>query len=328
MALSMACVTALAQPVTATATAGTDGGPTATYGLSAFNEVAEFVVVGGQVQERAQNATGWNPFSAVGVLPPGVTVRSSTVAVGANDLGNVEIYVVGSDSNVWHNYSTRSVTDWGGWSSLAAPPVPIAGAVSVGSNNFGNQELYVRTTDGQVFHKFATPGQGSGWSNWDPMGRPQPGVRGDVSVGKNDRKNQELYIVGANGVPYHNFATPGRGSGWNGWDPLDAPVPPNGDVTSALNFVTNQELYFVGSDGNVWHNFATPGVGSGWAGWSVLASPVGVTLVGGVFVQPMAFVVLGQQWIRTGDASGHIYQDTQTPNQGSGWSGWSSALTE
>ena len=314
-------VSATAPPTPAT---GSESGVTATYGMSAFNEVAEFLIVGGQVQERTQNAGGWNAFVAVGPLPNGVTVRSTTVAVGTNNLGDLEIYVVGSDGSVWHDYSSASASDWSGWSSLASPTSLIAGDVAAGSNYLGNQELYVRTTDGQVFHKFATPAQGTGWSNWDTMGRPAPGVRGDVSVGKNELGNQELFIVGNDGQTYHNFATPNRGSGWNGWDPLGAPAPPAGDVSAALNFVGNQELYYVGSDANVWHNYATPGAGSGWAGWSILGRPNGVTPVGDVFVQPRAFVVLGEQWIRVSDAAGRVFQDSQTPDRGSGWSGWTS----
>lgn len=294
-------------------------GMSPTYGMAANGAIAEFWPSGGQIIARQRSGQTWSAPSAVANLAG--KIASSTVAVGVNYLGAIELYVVGDDRQVWHSFASSGASGFSAMTPLGAPTVPIVGDVAVGTNYVGNQELYVTAADGEVFHRFATPGQGAGWSNWDPMGKPSPGVRGGVSVGKNDLGNQELYIVGNDGQPYHNFATPGRGSGWNGWDPLGSPVHPVGDVSAAINYVGNQELYFVGTDGNVWHQFATPGQGSGWSGWSILSAPPGGTH-GTVAVQPINFAVLGQQSIRTIASNGSVWQATQTPGLGSGWSGW------
>jgi len=298
---------------------GSDG-LSPTYAKAANGTVAEFWPAGGQILYRLRNGSTWTDQAAAATLPGG-TIASSTVAAGVNNLGNVELYVVADDHQVWHTYAGSGASNWSALTPLGSPVVAIIGDVAVGTNYVGNQELYVTASDGEVFHKFATPGQGSGWSGWDTMGRPAPGVRGGVSVGKNYLGNQELYIVGNDGQPYHNFSTPGLGTGWNGWDPLGGPIAPVGDVSAAINYVGNQELYFVGADANVWHEYATPGLGSGWSGWSVLSQPPGGARET-VAVQPQNFAVLGQQWIRTKASNGSVWQDTQTPGAGTGWSGW------
>ncbi len=298
-----------------------------TFGKAANGAVGEVWPADSQVQYRTLTSGTWSSPTTLATLPGGLTVRSTTAAVGLNYLGNLDVYVVASDGQAWHSYAASGASGWSGFSSLGAPAVPIAGDVAVGTNYLGNQEMYVRTIDGQVFHRFSTPGQGSGWSGWDTMGRPAPGVRGDVAVGKNSLGNQELYIVGNDGRPYHNFSTPGLGSGWNGWDPLDGPIAPLGDVSVGINYVGNQELYLVGVDGTVWHNYATPGSGSGWVGWSPLSAPDGVALTGNAYVQPHDFSVLGQQWIRVITNTGVVWQTTQTPGAGSGWTGWTPPST-
>jgi Glycosyl hydrolases family 16 len=305
-------------PATANAAAPTNS----TYAKAGNGAIATVWPSAGQLKVSTLTAGTWTPPATAAALPNGLTVKSKTADVGVNYLGNLEAFLVASDGQVWHSYASNGASNWSPLTPLGAPTVAISGDVAVGTNNLGNQELYVKTTNGGVYHRFATPGIGSGWSGWDAMGQPAAGVRGDVSVGKNSLGNQELYIVGNDGRPYHNFATPGIGSGWNGWDPLDAPVRPVGDVSAAINYVGNQELYFAGSDGNVWHNYATPGVGSGWAGWSPLGAPAGQTMTGDITVQPRDFATLGQQWIRATATNSTVWQDTQTPGIGSGWSGW------
>ena len=292
----------------------------------------ENFAVGGdqQIYHRYTIKGSYTAWSTLGSLPGGVAVNSSQVSWGTNFLGNPELYVTGVDGNVYHDFATPGVgTGWSGWSTLTQPAGGSASDVQVGRNYLGNQEMYIVAKNGNVYHRFATPGLGTGWSEWDTLGGPAgTSVAFGVHVGRNDSNNQELYVVGANGVMYHDFATPGRGSGWNGWDPMApvAGVTPKGDMNVGLNFLGNQELYFVGSDNQVYHNFATPGQGTGWSTFSSLGTPSGLTLDGDLYLEATDYRVLSYQDLlvfgtnSTGKVAGSTIQST--PGIGSGWSNW------
>ena len=51
------------------------------------------------------------------------------------------------------------------------------------------------------------------WSGWSPLGAPAGGITGGVAVNTNNLGNQELFVRSPDAQVYHNFATPGRGSG-------------------------------------------------------------------------------------------------------------------
>ena len=147
----------------------------------------------------------------------------------------------------------------------------LVGDVQVGANYLCNQELYVTDSTGVTWHKFATPAQGSGWSDWASMGGPGVGAHGSVSAGENPQNNQELFIVGNDNSVYHDYATPGLGSGWSEWSSLEAPP---GTITSTSVQVDTYpvEKLTVTSSAGVYVDTATPGVGSGWSGWTAVWS--------------------------------------------------------
>ena len=235
------------------------------------------------------------------------------------DAPNKEMFVVGADSRVYHDYYDPN-TGPVGWSSLGGPSSGIFGGVRNGTNYVGNQELYVRAKDGQVYHLYATPGIGSGWQGWDPLGAPGGGIRGDVVEGTNNLHNQELYVLGNDGNVYHKYSTPGVGTGWSNWDTLSHPagVTVTGDVQIGINYRCDQELYVTGTNGLIYHMFATPGQGPGWSEWSSLGQPPG-----GIF----GSVTAGENYENNQElfvigADRKIWHDYSTPGRGTGWSGW------
>ena len=282
-----------------------------------------------QVYHRYWNGTAFTDWASLGGLPGNVAIASAQIAFGTNYANNGELYVTGVDGNVYHDYSTPGVgAGWSGWATLLQPPIGGDSPIEAGRNYLNNQELYMVGKDGYVYHKYATPGQGTGWSNWDSLGTPAgTTVAYGVHVGRNSTNDQELFVVGANGVMYHDFATPGRGSGWNGWDPL-VPAPHTnlkGDVNVGLNSLGNQELYYVGTDNQVYHNFSTPGKGTGWSDWSSLGAPAGVTPSGYIDLEFFDYRALAYQDLLVYGTDGKVYEDDSTPGVGSGWSGWAVA---
>ena len=285
-----------------------------TFGVNSLGNAEKFWIVGGAVFHSFNSASGWSPDSTL--LGPPVGIRSRSVGNALNYLANQELYVVGLDGQVWHNFATPGKgSGWNGWDSMGAPTAGIAGEVVVGRNFLDNQELYVLATDGQVWHNFATPGRGSGWNGWDSMGAPPVGISGDVHVSRNEKNNQELYVLGRDQQIYHNYATPGVGSGWSGWGGVGG-VGGSSDLAVWVGAKGLQEMFVV-AGGALHHNWATPGVGSGWSGWSSLGAPSGVGLSSLAGVDPA--VPLGTWTVYAGDNAGGLWA---LPTTAAGWSGW------
>ena len=253
-------------------------------------------------------------WSTLGGPPVGIY---GAVRTGTNYLGNQEIYTRSDDGQVYHLYSTPGRgSGWQGWDTMGAPSVGISGDVWEGTNYLHNQEVYVLGKDGNVYHKFSTPGVGSGWSNWDPMGHPT-GVTpvGDVHIGINSACNQELYVTGSDGNTYHTYSTPGQGSGWSPWSSLGRPsVGSASDVAVGQNDIGNQELFMIATDNTVFHDYATPGIGTGWSGWSSLDAPPGTITSSIVWVDTYP-----SQKLTVLTTSG---QYTKTWNSFNGWGPW------
>ncbi len=259
--------------------------------------------------------SGISAVSAAG--PLGTSVDHYPRTTGLNTTRNPEQFWI-QGNQVMHMFGSNGA--WSVPSTLSGPPAGIS-SVEVGydRNYLDNPELYVVSTDGSVWHDFVTPGRGSGWSGWGTLGRPAPGVYGQVVVSRNYLDNQEVYVLGKDQQVWHSFSTPGLGSGWSAWSPLGTPAPgiaPGSDVHVSRNNVNNQELYVSAGDGQVWHSFSTPGIGSGWSAWSPLGSAAGATGDVGVWRNWSS----NQEMFRV--AGNTVWHDYATPGVGSGWSGW------
>ena len=285
-----------------------------TFGINSLGNAEKFWVVADEVLHSFNSASGWSPDSTL--LGPSVGIRSRSVGTGLNFLSNQELYVVALDGQVWHNFATPGRgSGWNGWDSMGTPTVGIVGEVVVGRNSSNNQELYILGGDGQVWHNFAPPGKGSGWNGWDPMGAPPVGIAGDVHVSRNDKNNQELFVIGLDQQIWHNYATPGVGSGWSGWGGVGG-VGASTDLAVWVGAKGVQEMFVVAA-GTLYHNWATPGVGSGWSGWSSLGAPSGVALTSLAGVDPAA--PLGTWTVYAGDTSGGLWA---LPTTAAGWAVW------
>ncbi len=202
--------------------------------------------------------------------------------------------------------------------TVSVPPATVSGPFVV--SDAANGEAFVAGADARVYHTYMTAA--GVWSTWDSLSGPSGGIFGAVRSGTNYRGQQELYVRGNNGQVYHLYSTPGKGSGWQGWDTLGSPSTKiRGDVYEQTNYLHNQELYVLGIDGTVYHKFSTPQVGTGWSNWDSLGQPAGVTVTGDVQVGVNS--ACNQELFVSG-TDGTTYHSYSTPGQGSGWSAWSS----
>ncbi len=307
---SVGCVAGNVQPLAAGSASCTVAGGL----LASGSPYSVHVSYSGDSADRASATT---PDLVQRVVDPAYSqsLDHFSRTVGTNNFGNPERFWIDGDV-VMHSFLTSG--SFSAPSSLGGPPTGIR-SLEVGNdlNYLDNAELYVVANDGQVWHDYATPGQGSGWSGWYPMGAPGP-ISGQVVVGRNYLDNQELYVL-SNGQAFHSYSTPGQGTGWSRWSPLGAPSPgvaAGSDVHVSRNSFDNQELYLSAVDGQVWHSYSTPGVGSGWSAWAPLGGPP----------SPAGDMVVWRNWLSNQElfriAGGTVWHDWATPGVGSGWAGW------
>ena len=175
----------------------------------------------------------WNPLLA------------QAVATGRTN--NLEVFAVGPDGTLYHNWCSNG---WNGWQPnfLGAPKVS-----SVTTGNTGNLEVFAVGLDGTLYHNWCSS---DGWNDWQPnfMGAPKVS-----SVTTGNTGNLEVFAVGLDGTLYHNWCD---SHGWNSWQLDFMGAPKVSSVTTGNT--GNLEVFVVGLDGTLYHNWCSSG---GWNSW-------------------------------------------------------------
>ena len=87
--------------------------------------------------------------------------------MASNADGRQELFVVGLDRTVFHNYQVAPNSGWSGWASLGGGA---ASDPAVQTNSDGRLEIYVRGGDGAAYHQYQTTSTANGWSGWASLG--------------------------------------------------------------------------------------------------------------------------------------------------------------
>lgn len=225
--------------------------------------------------------------------------------VGQNADGRLEVFVIGTDSAVWHNWQVSAGGAWSGWASLGG----IVTSQPVVYSNFDSRlEIFARGTDSAIWHNWQVA-PNDGWSGWNSLG----GILMDEpAVASNWDGRLEIFGIGSDSAVYHNWQTTPNG-GWSGWASLGGIVTTNPAVFQ--NQDGRLEIFARGTDSALWHNWQTT-PGGGWSGW--------YSLGGIIESEPAVYQNFDGRLevfaIGTDSALWHIWQTT--PN--GGWSGWDS----
>jgi hypothetical protein len=190
---------------------------------------------------------------------------TNTCTVGPivmNTNGALEMFGVGSNTAVWHDWQTSSSGGWHAWASLSQSG-SVPGCV-VARNSNGTLEAFVVGPTKNVMRNYQTSGGGS-WNGWVSLGGT--GFT-NLQVIRNLDGRIELFGVGTNGDLWHTWETAANG-GWVGswYDRVGEHIKPGFVVGRNLSGAL--ELFGVGSNGHVWHNWQT-NAGSSWHGWADL----------------------------------------------------------
>ena len=222
--------------------------------------------------------------------------------------GTLEVFVIGSDTSLYHIWQTSPGGGWTNWgyrngTQLRSP--------TVGQNADGRLEVFVIGGDGALYRQWQTS-PGGGWSNWDYRGGNQL-IGSNLAVAKNLDGKLEVFVIGGDGALYHQLQT-SPGGIWTNWTKLGSGIQLKRDSLSvAKNHDGRIEVFAIGNDTSLYHIWQTS-PGGGWTNWGYrngtqLRSPtVGQNADGRLEV----FVIGGD---------GALYRQWQT-SPGGGWSNW------
>jgi hypothetical protein len=132
----------------------------------------------------------------------------SSIAVGRNLDGRLEVFARGTDSALWHTWQTTPNGGWSGWASLGGG---ILATPAIAANSDGRLEAFVQGTDGALWHNWQTTPNGA-WSGWASLG----GWLANPAVGRNHDGRLEVFGVGSDSAVYHIWQNTPSGS-WSGW---------------------------------------------------------------------------------------------------------------
>lgn len=242
----------------------------------------------------------------------GTSQTSSSAFVGPvvqNPDGRMEMFGIGSNTDVWHDYQNSANGGWHGWLDMANGN-SIAGP-AVGHDKDGRLELFASTGSGKVWHNYQTIGGGGAWNGWASQGGPS--VTNLIPLSNADGR-LEVFGIGNDGAVWHEWQTSANGAWTTSWGSMGGSV--KAGMVGAVNKDGRIEVFAQGGNGNVWHNWqTTPGQNfNGWADMGSSSSGLNARLA-------VAKNADGSLELFGVDGGGNVWHTFQT-TPGGAWSGF------
>jgi glucose/arabinose dehydrogenase len=211
-------------------------------GLQGTTDLEFLPVAGGYSLFYTTYANGGELHRVVGAPRPpdrwdglgGVT--SNNPAVASWSAGRLDVFVRGSDNQLWHKWWANR---WSGWEPLGG--VLASGPAAVASS-VGRLDVFVRGPDNQLWHKWF---QG-GWTNWEPLGGA---IKDAPAAASWPTGRIDVFARGTDDKLWHKWWA----NRWSGWGPLGG-VLTSGPAAVAWS-VGRFDVFVRGTDNQVWHKW-------------------------------------------------------------------------
>jgi hypothetical protein len=192
-------------------------------------------------------------------------VRSPVVARNAD--GRIEVFAVGSDTQLYHKWEYDSNGDWSSWVSLGGS---WPGQPAIGMNTDGRLEIFIVGNQGQsgaaLFHAWQTsPGSDLSWSNWTALAGDWPA--GTPAVTRNLAGGLQVFMRGLDSNLYSAWeSNPGNSTNYTSWVSMGGIW--NTDPVVANNQDGTMEVFLVGEGTQLYYN--QENAQGNWSGWQSL----------------------------------------------------------
>lgn len=199
----------------------------------------------------------------------------STPTVTRNADGRLEIFAIGSDYNVYHNWQTSPGGVWNGWLPVSST-INAQGSPAAAINSDGRLEAFAVGNDGIVYQSWQL-WPGGPWSDWKQLGSSL-GFNGDVAVIANSDGRLEVFAQTGDQV-WHSWQNQAGVDDWVDWYSLGDSVALQGQIAPAVGINSDGRLEVFAA------NFQAPFVqtyhayqlwaGGSWSEWQALGYPSG-----------------------------------------------------
>jgi N-acetylmuramoyl-L-alanine amidase len=203
----------------------------------------------------AGNSTSWSGWASLS----GSWTQTASVATGMNASGAMEVFVIGPDGQLNHNYQSGPGS-WSGWIAMGGNWSQNA-ALATGNDQDGRQEVFAIGNTGNLYHIYQTTVNGS-WSGFASLGGTFA-QDARTALTRNSDGRLEIFIISTGGDLVHSYQTTPNG-GWYGWPSLGGQWAQNSKPVAAANLNGNLEVMVIGNTGNFYHNYQSGGAWSGW----------------------------------------------------------------
>ncbi len=187
--------------------------------------------------------------------------------------GRLEVFAIGHSANLLHNYQTSPGGSWSGWISLGTNIIVQNASPAVGVNADGRLEVFVVDGNGAVDHVYQKVAGSSASTNWTSIGlltSSQVSTTAKLAVGNWANGSMDLFVIGTDGVLYHNYQTAPNG-GWFGFVSLGGSWQQDADIAVGSEKDGRLNVFLIGNTGNLYHNWQTAVNGTSWNGFSDLS---------------------------------------------------------
>jgi hypothetical protein len=182
-------------------------------------------------------------------------VLTSKPAVASWGNGRMDVFVRGTDSQLWHKWWNG--TQWIGWEPLGGV---LASGPAVASWGTGRLDVFVRGTDNQLWHKWW---DGTHWLGWEPLGGVLASGPAVASWGTN---RLDVTVEGTDKGVWHKWWD---GAGWSGWESQGGQA--SGDPAMSSWGTGRLDVFIANPDGTLGHRWYD---GGQWTGWEWFAGAV------------------------------------------------------
>jgi hypothetical protein len=184
------------------------------------------------------------------------------IAVARNADGRLEMFYVGTNGDLYHNWQTTPGGAWAGETQFTGDS---ARQIAVAQNQDGLLEIFYVGSDYMLYHnRQLTPaipgGKWAGETAFSGHGATQ------VAVAQNADGRLEIFYIGYIGNNldlYHNWQTAVNSTDWAGeaWFPGDSGL----QVSAGQNADGRLEIFYVGTNNDLYHHWQTTPGGPSWS---------------------------------------------------------------
>ena len=247
---------------------------------------------------------------------------STNPVVIANDDGRLQVFVVGTNNQLYYKTQTSpgSSTWSSSWTSLGGG-IKADTSPAVERNSDGRLQVFVVGTNNALYYKTQTSPGSNTWSGWNFLGGGiAQGSSPEVAINSDGRL--QVFVVGTNSALYYKTQTSSGSNTWSSsWTYLGGGIKADTTPAVARNNDGRLQVFVVGTNNQLYYKTQTSPGGSTWSSsWT--------SLNGGLRDSTDPVVIAssdGRLQVFVVGTNNQLYYKTQTTPGGSTWSSsWTS----